>query len=61
MHSHMYTHIHTFALIHRQVRKVENYFLHPFKTVLFGEPLLVYLNPAHCTQADIYRRIWDKV
>jgi len=47
-------------LVHRRLRKVQRYFLNPYKPELFGTPVLVRL-PARCPAAELYATTWKLV
>eukprot|EP00931_Biecheleriopsis_adriatica_P061604 TRINITY_DN37048_c0_g1_i1.p1 TRINITY_DN37048_c0_g1~~TRINITY_DN37048_c0_g1_i1.p1 ORF type:complete len:1368 (+),score=256.41 TRINITY_DN37048_c0_g1_i1:41-4144(+) len=47
-------------LVHRRLRKVTRYFLNPYKSELFGTPIVLRL-PSRCLNSQIYSTAWQMV
>lgn len=50
----------TIYIVHRRLRKVERYFLNPYKSELFGMPALLRL-PEQCPAAELYLAVFRQV
>jgi len=47
-------------LVHRRLRKVQRYFLNPYKSELFGVPILLRV-PSRCHARQLYQATWRLV
>jgi hypothetical protein len=47
-------------LVHRRIRKVQRYFLNPYRSEVFGNPVVVRV-AYECPASDIYRAAWRQV